>query len=76
MREFSPDGVATTLWGRRKNWSVGSIASIILRALPPVGFTLRARQGGFRALRDTRRRFVVVRCRKARGEDPTKTPPL
>jgi hypothetical protein len=43
MREFSPDGVATTLWGRRKNWSVGSIASIILRALPPVGFTLRAR---------------------------------
>src|ERR1039457_1217349 len=57
MREFSPDGGATTLWGRRKNWSVGSIALIILgahleRMLPPVGFTLRARLGGLRAARD------------------------
>jgi len=48
VREVSPDGGGTTLWGRRKNWSVGSIASIILGAhlehmLPPVGFTLRAR---------------------------------
>jgi hypothetical protein len=74
MREFSPYGGTTTLWGRRKNWPVGSIASIILRALPPVGFTLRARYGGFRAARHARRRFVMVRSRKARGEDPTKTP--
>src|ERR1039458_8626457 len=74
MRELSPDGGETTLWGRRKNWSVGSIASIILRALPPVGFTLRARYGGLRAVRDARRRFVMVRCRKARGENPPRTP--